>query len=70
MSFAAFDIAAVFVCLICLVYMLRNVGCSVLVEGVETAEQVEILRRLGIDFFQGYYFAKPMPKGDFVAHLQ
>lgn len=52
------------------VNMLRNVGCSVLVEGVETAEQVEILRRLGVDYFQGFYFAKPMPKDEFVAHLQ
>ncbi|MGJ4941295.1 putative bifunctional diguanylate cyclase/phosphodiesterase [Bradyrhizobium sp. HKCCYLS1011] len=30
-------------------------------EGVETEAQLESLRRLGCDFVQGYYFAKPMP---------
>jgi diguanylate cyclase (GGDEF)-like protein len=32
-----------------------------IVEGVETAAQLDSLRRLGCDFVQGYYFAKPMP---------
>lgn len=50
--------------------MLRNVGCSVLVEGVETAKQVEVLQRLGIDFYQGFFFAEPMPKDELVAFLQ
>ncbi|QAU45720.1 putative bifunctional diguanylate cyclase/phosphodiesterase [Bradyrhizobium guangzhouense] len=31
------------------------------VEGVETRAQLDSLRRLGCDFVQGYYFAKPMP---------
>ena len=29
-------------------------------EGVETKEQVEFLKEIGCDLFQGYYFAKPM----------
>ena len=33
------------------------------VEGVETRAQLDSLRRLGCDFIQGYYFAKPMPVG-------
>lgn len=35
-------------------------GRDVVAEGVETAEQVEILEGLGCDQFQGYYFARPM----------
>ncbi|UFZ02403.1 EAL domain-containing protein [Bradyrhizobium ontarionense] len=31
------------------------------VEGVETKEQLDCLRRLGADYIQGYYFAQPMP---------
>jgi len=31
------------------------------VEGVETRAQLDTLRRLGCDYIQGYYFAKPMP---------
>lgn len=30
-------------------------------EGIETLDQVEILRECGCDHAQGYYFAKPMP---------
>lgn len=40
------------------------------VEGVETRAQLDTLRRLGCDFIQGYYFAKPMPGdaiGDYLA---
>lgn len=52
------------------VNMLRNVGCQVLVEGVETAEQVALLHKLGVDYFQGFHFAKPMPKSELVSFLQ
>ncbi|MBB4423279.1 diguanylate cyclase (GGDEF)-like protein [Bradyrhizobium sp. CIR48] len=39
------------------------------VEGVETRAQLDTLRRLGCDFIQGYYFAKPM-SGDAIGdHL-
>jgi diguanylate cyclase (GGDEF)-like protein len=34
-------------------------------EGLETEEQVEILRNLGCDMAQGYYFAKPMPLDEY-----
>ncbi|WP_199751851.1 EAL domain-containing protein [Bradyrhizobium sp. RP6] len=40
------------------------------VEGVETRAQLDSLRRLGCDFIQGYYFAKPMAAvaiGDYLA---
>jgi EAL domain-containing protein (putative c-di-GMP-specific phosphodiesterase class I) len=32
----------------------------VIVEGVETCEQVEFLKDIGCNMFHGYYFAKPM----------
>ena len=34
---------------------------EVIVEGVETKEQVDILRQLKVDTIQGFYFAKPLP---------
>lgn len=34
---------------------------KVVVEGVETIEEYENLRKYSADFLQGYYFAKPMP---------
>ena len=37
-----------------------GLGLSVIVEGVETEEELEAVLRLGGDEIQGYYFAKPM----------
>lgn len=37
---------------------------DVVAEGVETEEQAAELRRLGIQFGQGYLFAKPLPAGE------
>lgn len=34
---------------------------SALAEGVETAEQRDLLISLGCESFQGYFFARPMP---------
>ncbi len=45
--------------------MSKNLGLTVVTEGVETADQVEYLTKAGCDVFQGYYFAKPMPVLDF-----
>lgn len=40
-----------------------NIHC--LVEGVETIEQRNILRDLGCEYCQGYYYSKPLPVADF-----
>ncbi len=36
----------------------HTVGMSLIAEGVERADQLEVLRRLGCDMVQGWYFAK------------
>ena len=43
----------------------KQLGLSVISEGVETSEQVDFLTKTGCDVFQGYYFARPMPVKDF-----
>ncbi|KRR00404.1 hypothetical protein CQ12_29375 [Bradyrhizobium jicamae] len=47
----------------------RNLKFDCVVEGVETAEQVEIISRLGCSTMQGYFFAKPMPQGEVGAFI-
>ena len=34
-------------------------------EGVETAEQLEVLKQMGCDIVQGYYLSKPIPVSEF-----
>lgn len=38
---------------------------SITAEGVETISQLEILKEMGCDYIQGYYFSKPVPQKDF-----
>ncbi|HET9102584.1 MAG TPA: EAL domain-containing protein [Solirubrobacteraceae bacterium] len=41
--------------------MARALGMTIVAEGVESAEQIEVLRRLGCDYAQGFHFARPEP---------
>jgi len=41
--------------------MSHSLGLTVIAEGVETKEQLQLLERLGCDIVQGYYFSKPIP---------
>ncbi|KRS21001.1 diguanylate cyclase [Alishewanella sp. WH16-1] len=38
---------------------------EVLAEGVETAEQLALLQDMACDYYQGYYFSKPVPAEEF-----
>ncbi len=38
---------------------------TVVAQGVETREQVDLLREQSCDEFQGFYFNRPMPSGQF-----
>ena len=52
------------------VEMIGKQGLSTVAEGVETAEQDRLIRSLGIDEAQGYFYAKPMPIEDIFATIQ
>ena len=39
-------------------------------KGPSQERSEKILKRLGCDYIQGYYFAKPMPKKDYIKLLQ
>lgn len=44
-----------------MIALAHSLQMKVLCEGVETAEQVELLRQLDCDFIQGYYFYRALP---------
>ncbi|HAU51492.1 MAG TPA: hypothetical protein DEG74_03460 [Clostridiales bacterium] len=48
-----------------IVLLTRTIGMTVCVEGIETAQKASRIRALGVDIFQGFYFAKPLSPEDF-----
>lgn len=44
-----------------IVAIARSVKSQVIAEGIETAQEFETLCEIGMDYLQGYYFAKPSP---------
>ena len=47
-----------------IVAMGKTMGMCIVAEGVENIEQIEYLQQLGCDYFQGYYFSKPLNSKD------
>lgn len=52
-----------------IITMALGLGLSVIAEGIETQDQFNILKTLGCENFQGYYFGKPIPIEQFEASL-
>ena len=45
-----------------IVQLAKNLGLRVTAEGIEKERQLEILKKMGCDFGQGYYLSKPLPE--------
>ena len=48
-----------------MIQIARLLEVPVIAEGVETKEQMELLKSIGCDIIQGYYFSKPLPPEEF-----
>ena len=48
-----------------IINMAKELSMPVITEGVETEEQVNTLRDMGCDMFQGYFFARPVSLEEF-----
>lgn len=49
--------------------MIKAEGKKIIAEGIETQEHIDIIKHLGGDFLQGYYFSKPLPGTQFMRFL-
>ena len=45
--------------------MAKELGITTLTEGIETAQQLDFLRKIGCERVQGYYFSRPVPATHF-----
>jgi len=52
-----------------IIAMAHSLQLKVVAEGVETENQLNMLRKLGCDTIQGYYFSKPIPSNEVVMLL-
>lgn len=52
------------------IQMIHGMELEIVSEGIETAEQYSTMEDLGINYVQGYYFSKPLPKEQFIEFLQ
>jgi EAL domain-containing protein (putative c-di-GMP-specific phosphodiesterase class I) len=48
-----------------IIAMARHMGLEVVAEGVETKDQLELLKSLGCPNYQGYYFSPPGTADEF-----
>lgn len=52
------------------VNMTKELNLKSLAEGVETEEQYEQIKQLGIEYTQGFYFSKPLSPDEFVKKIK
>ncbi|MBK8210731.1 MAG: EAL domain-containing protein [Rhodospirillales bacterium] len=52
-----------------IVTIARDIGAATIAEGVETPMQAEYLRRLGVEFGQGWLYAKALPMREVLSRL-
>ncbi|MCW9047164.1 MAG: bifunctional diguanylate cyclase/phosphodiesterase, partial [Gammaproteobacteria bacterium] len=49
-----------------IIAMSHGLNINVIAEGVERQDQIDLLKELSCDMFQGYYYAKPVPIKDLI----
>lgn len=52
-----------------IISLAHNMKMSVIAEGIEEEKQANLLKEIGCDKIQGYYYARPMPEADLLQYL-
>ena len=53
-----------------MITMILSLGRKIVVEGVETKEQLEYLEKMGVTYIQGYYFSKPLSAAEYLKFIE
>ncbi|MGE7839633.1 EAL domain-containing protein [Lysinibacillus sp. NPDC093712] len=53
-----------------IIQMSHRLKMKVVAEGVEQAQQVDILRKMNCDIIQGYYYSKPLPLPELLEYIE
>ena len=48
-----------------MIHIAHRFGLTVVAEGVENRASMDLLRSLGCDYGQGYFFSRPLPADEF-----
>jgi EAL domain-containing protein (putative c-di-GMP-specific phosphodiesterase class I) len=48
----------------CIIMMAHRLHIKVVAEGVETKDQVKLLKEMDCDIIQGYYYSRPIPSNE------
>ncbi|WP_029230739.1 EAL domain-containing protein [Butyrivibrio sp. VCB2006] len=67
---SAFESETSYMVMINLIKIIKSLGKEIVAEGVETGEQARQLIKLGCDHIQGFFYARPMPRDQFVQFLR
>ena len=50
-------------------HMVHGMNLEIVSEGIETKEQYQVMKELGISYIQGYYFSKPLSEKQFLEFI-
>ena len=67
---SAFESETSYMVMLNLIRIIKSLGKEIVAEGVETGEQARQLIKLGCDHIQGFFYARPMPRDQFVQFLK
>lgn len=52
-----------------IIELAKSISFTTVAEGIETQQQAQLLKTMGCDIAQGYYYSKPLSEADFAALL-
>ena len=50
--------------------MIKGLGYKIVFEGIETYEQTLVVRKINVEYIQGYYYSKPISQAEFIEFLK